>query len=466
MKKIVVIGGGVAGLAAAHKLIEEKRSRSLDVEVVLLEKQNRLGGTILTEERGGFIIEGGPDCMLSEKPWALALAGRLGMSDKVTCTIDENKGTFVMWGSKLHSLPDGVMLMVPTRILPMLTSSLLSIPGKLRMGMDLLVPKRKDGKEETLAEFVTRRLGKEALDRIAEPLVAGVHAGHPESMSLSASFPRFKSLEDEYGSLILGMISRMRAAKKMPRIYTMFVTFENGLGSFIAKIAEAIGSENINTGVGVSSLGRAGEKWIVKTPAGDFIEADAVILATPSFTAAKILSKIAPGPAADLDAIPYVGTATVSMAYDAKDIENASQGFGFVVPRAENRKIMAATYTTRKFRNRAPAGKALIRCFIGGVHHPELVEAKADALAQAASEEIKDILKIKAEPNWAAVYSWPRSMPQTNVGHADRMTRVRNALESMPGVEIAGGAYDGLGIPDCVRVGESAAQKTLAKMFG
>jgi len=465
LKRVVVIGAGIAGLAAAHRLVEETKAKSIELDVLLMEKENRLGGTILTEKHEGFVIEGGPDCFLSEKPWALDLAERIGITDRVDGTVEKNKGVFMMWGSKLHPLPEGVFLMVPTKLMPLFTSSLLSWRGKLRMALEPFVSKRTGGKEESLAEFVTRRLGREALERIAEPLVAGIHAGEPEGMSLEASFPRFKQLEDRYGSLVRGMLTHTKGAVRSPR-RTIFVSFKDGLAQFAESIADVIGRERLRLGTAAGSIERGTQnRWKVSTLSGEAIDADAVILAAPAHASASIVSGIDPDLSAELGGIPYVGTATVSLAYDAKDVEGKAVGFGFVVPRLEGRRIMAATYSSRKFRRRAPEGKALVRCFIGGSQRPDLVERKPQELADIAVAELADILGIKADPLWAKVYGWPNSMPQTVLGHAQRMKRITSKLEKLPGIEIAGGAYDGLGIPDCVRVGEAAAERILETLF-
>ncbi len=464
MKRAVVVGAGIAGLAAANKLREEARQKGLDLQVTVLEKENRVGGTILTEKMDGFIIEGGPDCFLSTKPWALQLASRLGIADRVCSTLEENKGTFILWDGKLHPLPDGVYLMVPTKLTPLFTSGLLSWRGKLRMAMEFFVPGRTDGAEETLAQFVTRRLGSEALERIAEPLVAGVHAGEPETMSLEASFPRFKDLEDRHSSMIRGMLAMMRKVGGSPRKWSMFVSFTDGLAEFPEAIAQAIGAENIKTGVAVNFIERAEGKWHLKTSSGESISADAVILASPAHVSSRILSGIDADLASELAAIPYVGTATVSMAYESRELQNIPRGFGFVVPRHEKRKIMAVTFSSRKFPGRAPEGQALLRCFLGGAKNPELVDKPEEELADIASEEVADILKIKARPQWAKVYRWPRSMPQTPLGHTKRIRRIYSLFDKQPCLNIAGGAYDGLGIPDCVRTGEEAAISVMSEL--
>lgn len=465
MKRAVVVGAGIAGLAAANKLKEEAREKGLDLQITVLEKENRVGGTILTEKKDGFIIEGGPDCFLSAKPWALELASRLGIGNRVCGTVEENRGTFILWDGKLHPLPEGVYLMVPTKLMPLLTSGLLTWRGKLRMAMEFFVPKRTDGAEETLAQFVTRRLGAEALERIAEPLVAGVHAGEPETMSLEASFPRFKDLEDRHSSMIRGMLAMMRKAGGLPRKWTMFVSLRDGLAEFPRAVAEAVGGENIRTGVEVSSIERADEGWRLHVSDGESINADAVILASPAHVSSRLVSKTDADLSSGLAAIPYVGTATVSMAYEREELQHIRRGFGFVVPRHEKRKIMAATFSDRKFPNRAPEDKALLRCFLGGSRNPELLDKPPGELARIAADEIADILEIKARPQWAKVYKWPRSMPQTPVGYKKRMSQIRSLLAKHPCLEIAGGAYDGLGIPDCVRSGEEAACSIIEKLY-
>ncbi len=462
---VTVVGGGISGLAAGYFLKQKAAAAGIALELRLFEKENRLGGTILTEEREGFVIEGGPDCFLSEKPWALQLARRLGMAERVEGTREAHKGTFILSRGRLHPLPEGVYLMVPTMIGPLLFSSLLSFSGKLRMGLDLVIPPRRDGKEETLAEFVIRRLGKEALEKIAEPLVAGVHAGVPETMSLRASFPRFQKLEDEHGSLIRGMLAAMAARKQTPApgsdsSHTMFLTVREGLAGLVAEIAKTFTPGEIISGDPVTGLTGRGE-YQITLASGKTVSADAVVLAAPSYVSAGLVSELDTALAAELQAIPYVSTATISLAFREQDLPPL-EGFGFVVPRTENRRIMAATWTSRKFLHRSPEGLALLRCFIGGANHPELIELDDRAMYEMALEELHDIVHLHAEPLFARAFRWPRSMPQTVVGHEARMARVTERLQLLPGLHLAGGAYYGLGIPDCIHQGELAAEKVIA----
>jgi len=460
-RRVAVVGGGISGLAAGYFIKEKAAAAGIELELRLFEKESRLGGTILTEERDGFVIEGGPDCFLSEKPWARELARRLGIGERIEGTREANKGTFILSGDRLHPLPEGVYLMVPTLMWPLLFSSLLSWPGKLRMGLDLVIPPRRDGKEETLAEFVTRRLGREALEKIAEPLVAGVHAGIPETMSLRASFPRFQKLEDEHGSLIRGMLAAMARRKKAPArnsSLTMFLTVREGLAGLVDEIARTFAPGEIVAGDPVTGLTGRGE-YQITLASGKTVSADVVVLAAPSYISAELISEMDKELAALLQAIPYVSTATISLAFREQDLPPLS-GFGFVVPRTENRRIMAATWTSRKFLHRSPEGFALLRCFIGGANHPELIALDDSAMTKLALEELHDIVHLHAEPLLARAFRWPRSMPQTVVGHEARMARVNERLKLLPGLYLTGGAYHGLGIPDCIHQGELAAEQT------
>lgn len=465
-RRLAVAGAGVSGLACAYFLKQQAAAAGAEIELRVFEKENRLGGTILTEEREGFVIEGGPDCFLSEKPWARELAQKLGMADRVEGTNEANKGTFILSGGRLHPLPEGIYLMVPTMIRPLLTSSLLSWPAKLRMGLDLFIPPRTDGQEETLAEFVTRRLGREALEKIAEPLVAGVHAGIPETMSLRASFPRFQKLEDEHGSLIRGLLAARADRRKTPApgansTHTMFLTVREGLGGLIAELSKTFAAEEIVTGDSVTAVRASGAgEYLLTLSSGKSHSAQTLVLASPSYVSARLLSEFDPELARELEAIPYVSTATVSLAFREQDLPRL-QGFGLVVPRTEGRRIMAATWTSRKFYNRSPQGFSLIRCFIGGANHPELIEMDDEAMTRMALEELHHIVLLHADPLFARVFRWPRSMPQTVVGHESRMTRIQERLKSHPGLFLTGGAYYGLGIPDCVHQGELVAEQII-----
>ena len=481
MKRVVIIGGGIAGLSTAWSLREH--CSSAEFEIVLLEKNPRFGGNIRTERTDGFLIEGGPDCFLSEKPWAMELCKRLGIDGKFLNTNDKNKKTFVLSGGSLHVLPEGVILMIPTKILPLAYSSLISWPGKFRMFLDLFVPRKKDTSDESLGDFVRRRLGKEALDKIAEPLVAGVHAGDPETMSVRASFPKFVQLEEESGSLIRGMVKKMaqaaahrKTAQPAPgtagaprRKLTMFMTLKDGLSEMIDTL-EARLSRMENTvlkkGVGAASIEKAGEKYRVNLDGGGSMEADALVIAAPAWAAADLIDGKDAELAEKLRTIPYVSTATVSIAFKKKDIKHPLDGFGFVVPKIEKRRIMAATWTSVKFAHRAPDDSVLIRCFVGGSKNAELVTMDDAAMLRMVREELRDIMGIEAEPVLSRVFRWKSSMPQYTIGHEERVKWIEERLLKHPGLHLTGSAYHGIGISDAIRFGEVVAKRVIHEVTG
>ncbi len=478
MKRVVIIGGGIAGLSAAYSL-REHQPKGADFEIVLLEKKETLGGNIRTERAGGFLIEGGPDCFLSEKPWAMELCKRLGLTDSLLPTNESNRKTFVLSKGRLHELPEGVILMIPTKILPLATSSLISLPGKIRMGMEFFIPRRKDRGDETLGDFVRRRLGAEALEKIAEPLVAGVHAGDPETMSIRASFPKFVQLEEEHGSLIRGMLKRMAQMKKPgahkpasqkpgPKV-TMFMTLKDGLSLFIDTLTERLSKHphtKIYKGSVATSLSRKEDIFEVGLEGGKLIQANSVILAAPAYAASKLLSSFDRELSEKLLTIPYVSTATVSIAFKRSDVKHPLNGFGFVVPRTEGRRIMAATWTSVKFKHRAPDDSVLIRCFVGGSKNAELVSLSDEEMIAMVKGELKDIMGIDAEPVLARVFRWINSMPQYTIGHEERVAWIEERLSNHPGLYLTGSAYHGIGISDSVRYGEVVAKKALHHITG
>ncbi|MBI1912224.1 MAG: protoporphyrinogen oxidase [Deltaproteobacteria bacterium] len=474
MKKVVIIGGGIAGLAAAYSLREHQTPDTPDFEIILLEKNNRLGGNIRTEKTDGFLIEGGPDCFISEKPWAMELCKRIGLGDKILPTNEGGK-TYVLSGGKLHILPDGVILMVPTKMLPLATSTLISWAGKIRMASEIFVPKKKGREDETLGQFVRRRLGQEALDKIAEPLVAGVHAGDPETMSVRASFPKFVQLEEEYGSLIKGMIKRMELLKKThkpqasagpKKKVTMFMTLKDGLSEMIDTLTTILLKTNtrIEKGVAVTGVTKKNNGYEVALDGGKSIEADAVVIAAPAYAAANVLSRFDADLSQKLLTIPYVSTATVSIAFKKSDVKHPLNGFGFVVPKIEKRRIMAATWTSRKFSFRAPDDTVLIRCFVGGSKNMELVNLSDPEMIKMVKEELRDTMGITAEPVLVKVFRWINSMPQYTVGHEDRIKWIEERLANHPGLYLTGSAYHGIGISDSIRIGEVVAKKILHQL--
>jgi oxygen-dependent protoporphyrinogen oxidase len=469
MSRVVVIGGGIAGLATCYHLLQEARAAGRRIEVTLIDKGERPGGNIRTERAEGFLIEGGPDCFLSEKPWALQLCKKLGLEGSVLPTSKPRGKTYVFSRGKLHLLPEGVILMVPTKMIPLLTSSLLTLRGKLRMAIEPLIPKRKEKGDESLGDFVTRRLGKEALDKIAEPLVAGVHAGDPATMSIRSSFPRFVELEEQYGSLVKGMVARMAQMKKKkdaaPKgngpVMTMFVTLKNGLGELVDKILHEIKDVEILSGTSVAEIKKRGGGYEVRTDSGRVIDAGSLVVATPAYISAELLRGVDPELAEKLLTIPYASTATISIGFNKKDVLHPMDGFGFVVPGSEKRGIMAASWSSVKWAGRAPDDKILIRCFVGGANRAHLVELDDAEMTKLVRAELKAMMGIDAEPVLVKIFRWRKAMPQYTIGHTERIAAIKALTEKHPGLYLTGSAYHGIGISDTTREAESTAKRVV-----
>jgi len=465
MKRLVIVGGGIAGLAAAYFALEKAEKIGEPIHLQLLDEKDRLGGCILTEKVDEFVIEGGPDCFLYEKPWALALCEKLGLGDRILNT-NENRKVFILSKGKLHELPEGFMLMVPTSFMPFLKSSLISWPGKIRMAMDLFIPRKESDEEESLAKFVRRRLGGEALEKIAEPLVAGIHAGTPETMGLSSTFPRFIQMEKEYGSLIRGMLARRKMARKWENRKgpqrTMFLTLKDGLGEWVDRLREKIGEDRIILKKKVLGLRRTENgNYHIQLSDGTFLETDGVILATPSFVTAKIVEEINPKLSKILLTIPYVSSATVSLAYRRSQIHHPLEAFGFIIPRREKRKIMASTWTSVKFNHRAPKDYVLLRAFVGGANNERLVSLDDDEMLRIVREELREIMGVEGEPALSKIYRWEKSMPQYLVGHLEKLAQIEERTNLQPGLFLTGCAYKGIGISDSVHDAEIIAEKAV-----
>ena len=462
--KLVVIGGGISGLAAAHRATELARERGLALDLTLLEARDRLGGTISTEHADGFLVEAGPDSFLSEKPWALALCRRLGVEDRLVRTDDRFRKVYVWRGGRLHPLPDGFQLLAPTRLAPFVASSLFSWPGKLRMAMDLVLPRGGIGEDESLGGFVRRRLGAEALERVAQPLVAGIYTADPDELSLAATMPRFLELERKERSVILGL---MRAMKRAPQPgtsgarWSLFVTFRHGMRQMIDTIAARLPDSTVQLGTRVGGIERAGAGWRVGLDRGAF-DADAVIVAAESHTASRLLRYVDPQIATLLGEITYASSATVSFGYRRADVPHTLDAFGVVVPRTEGKALLAVTFSSVKYPGRAPDDHVLIRCFLGGALDAAVLEGDDTALIGRARDELRAALGITAAPTLTRLARHPASMPQYRVGHLARIDTIEHRLAALPGLFLAGGAYRGVGIADCVRSGEAAAEAALA----
>jgi protoporphyrinogen/coproporphyrinogen III oxidase len=459
--KLVVVGGGITGLAAAHRSVEVARERSTELELTLVEARDRLGGTIATEQTGGFLVESGPDSFLSEKPWALALCRRLGVEHRLVRTDDRFRKVFVWRAGRLHALPDGFQLLAPTKLGPFVRSGLFSWPGKLRMALDLVMP-RGTSDDESLGAFVRRRLGREALERVAQPLVAGIYTADPDDLSLTATMPRFAELERRERSIILGL---WRANRRAPQTgtsgarWSLFVTFQNGMEEIVTSIASRLPPGAVRLKHRVDGIERSGRGWKVVGGLGPALEADHVIVAAESYTASRLLRYVDPALATLLCEIPYASSATVSFGYRRAEVPHALDGFGIVVPQTERRSVFACTFSSVKYPGRAPEGHVLLRCFVGGALNEGILESDDSALIAGARNELRELLGITDEPVLSRVARWTKAMPQYHVGHAGRAETIERCAAALPGLHLAGGAYRGVGIADCVRSGEAAAEQ-------
>jgi oxygen-dependent protoporphyrinogen oxidase len=489
---IVIIGGGITGLSTAFYLQQQAQAAGVPVRYTLVERDPRFGGKLLTDTIGQFVVEAGPDSIITQKPWGVQLVRDLGLADQLIGTNDLPRKVAFLSRGQPCPMPEGMTLIVPTKLGPFLRTPLLSPLGKLRMLLDLVIPARPGDADETLADFIRRRFGEEALIKLADPLLSGIHNSESERQSLLATFPRLREIELQYGSLIRGM----RAARRKPKDdrnktkderrkskaarraddpsfvlrppssvdASPFVTLKGGMGALADALVRTLDGRLIG-GQGVAALDydpAASQPYRVQLEDGELLHADAVLLTAPSFAAAELVASFQPELAAGLRRIRYVTTGTISLAYAKREIGAPLDGYGLVIPRTERRQINAVTISSSKFTDRAPDDAVLLRVFVGGSRNPTVAELGDALLLELARAELYDILGIRAEPLWSRIYRWPQSNPQYDVGHLAYI----DALEALcpPGLYLAGSAYRGVGIPDCTRQGRDTAAKALAAL--
>ncbi|MHB1701080.1 MAG: protoporphyrinogen oxidase [Acidobacteriaceae bacterium] len=467
MKKIAVIGGGITGLATAYYL---QRYSHGTLDVTLIDSAPRFGGKITSAIEGGFVVEGGPDSFITKKAATLELCGFLGLDEQLLPSNSSGKTTYVWSRGDLRPMPEGMLLMAPTMVLPFLRSNLISWPGKLRMGMEMLIPPQAGEQDESLAGFVRRRLGAEALEKIAGPLMAGIHAADPETLSLRSTFPMFLEMEKKYGGLLRGVMLQKRAQQRQPGMQgakqkhsPMFMTLRGGLQQLVDGMLAELRPEALLLNRRVLGVGHDRGRFEISLEDGLRLAADEVVFATPAYATADLLQEIDPALASRLRSIRYVSTATVSLGFRQGDLKRPLNGSGFVVPRSEKRRITACSWSSTKFNHRAPADCALIRVFVGGALAEDLAEMDDAALVDLARQELRATMGISAEPVLAKAYRWPKGNPQYEVGHQERVAEIDRMIASHPGLHLAGAAYHGAGVPDCVASGAAVAQAIAIK---
>ncbi len=474
--RVVVIGAGISGLAAAHRLVEQSRSQHLAVDVLVVEAGHRAGGSVTSRRQQGFLIEGGPDAFISEKPWALDLCRRLGLVRHLTATNPEHRRSFIVRQGRLLPVPEGFYLLAPARLWPFLTTPVFSWAGKLRMMCELALPCGPAVADESLAAFVLRRFGREALDRMAQPMVSGIYGADPEVLSLRATMPRFLDLERRYRSVTRGLWieTRQRRAAASDRQasgprYSLFVTLDDGLQVLVNALVDRLPGGSVRYGAPVESVQRVNDgssaRWRVVLRSGEMIDADGVCVALPSYRAATLLRGLDPELAQQLSAVRYTSVAVVNLAYRRVDIRHPLNGFGFVVPSAERRPILGCTFSSVKFPGRAPEGSVLLRAFLGGEMQEDIYAMEDAALLDRVQRELAMLLGIGAPPLWMTLDRHPAAIPQFRVGHLDRVAAIEQQLSSWPGLALVGNGYRGLGIPDCIHGGEQAADRLLQTLW-
>ena len=459
-KRIAVIGGGISGLAAAHRIVE------LDpkVELALFEASDRLGGVIQTEQHDGFLVERGGDMFTTREPWALELCQRIGFEDQLINTNAAQRRAFIVRQGKLVEVPQGFTLMSPSRLWPILTTPLLSVAGKLRLAKEIYLPAKSTREDESLASFAIRRFGQQTFERIIQPMIGGIYTADPTKLSMAATMSQFVEMEQEHGSVIRGM--RKKNKQKTERAsgarYGMFLAPRAGLSSLIQAIADRLPKNCIQLNTPLESLCRDPQGWRLGF-AGKAKEQiyDGVVLCTPARHSSCFLQPIDKELAATIDQISSASAAVVLIGLHRKSIQHPLNGFGFIVPAVERRRILAGSFSSVKFENRARPDEVLLRIFVGGALQEKLLELDDDEIKKLVFEEVRELIGVRGAPLFCDVARWHQGMPQYHVGHLELVAQIEKRVAKISGLEVAGNAYRGVGIPFCIHSGEQAAARVL-----
>ena len=460
MKHIAIIGGGISGLSAAFYL-ERLRQEGVSLDYTLYESSDRFGGSMFSEHVDGCVVEAGPDSFLTEKPWAQTLARDIGLEDQLIGSNDPQRKTYILVNGKLVVIPDGLMFMVPTKLLPIVFTPLFSWGTKLRMAAEWLHPPRRSKEDETVAALVQRHYGPEMVDRLADPLLSGVYGGEAATLSIRAVLPRFADMESKYGSLGRAMIaarkkmpSAIRSAKPLP----LFTSMRTGMQQMVDGVLARVNRSALRSSSPVRQLDFRDGVWQVASDRG--IEPyDAVIVAIPAPAASSLLRTVQPDLANELGAIAYSSSVTVTLGYQKDVLDALPPGFGFLVPRTEGKRMLACTFVHTKFPHRAPPDRALLRVFLGGSRDEEILSVPDDKIIDLVRAELRQILAVSAQPRFSRVYKWKGAMAQYSVGHLERLDRIERLRLTLPGLALAGNAYRGIGVPDCILSGKKAAEQ-------
>jgi len=463
--RIVVIGGGISGLSTAHRIHELSKKNGYGIEIIVLERSGRLGGMVSSEVTDDLILEGGPDSFITTKPWALDLCLRLGMESRIIETNDYSRRVLVAYGNRLWPLPEGFSF-APTRLAPFIFSPLFSFFGKLRMSLDLVLPRRKSIEDESVESFFTRRLGSEAFNLIVQPLVSGIYGTSPQNLSVRAALPQFVEMEEKHRSLIMAMRKATQSRngiknKGNASRYNQFVSFRGGMRELVDALSSSLPGGVIQLNKSVTRIEPLGNTWQILTNNNESINADGVVIAIPAIHAADLIKGFDPLLGKYLSQIKYASSIVVNLLYRRENISQPLNAVGFVVPKTQGLPITACSFSSLKFTGRAPTETLLLRCFMGEDINKEIYNKDDSWLCDTTHNKLSGLLGISSEPLFSMVKRNPESMPQYTVGHLERIAKISQRAEQYPGMEFAGNAYKGVGIPDCVRSGEEAAEKLL-----
>ncbi len=462
-RHVVIVGGGITGLAAARAL--EHRVQG-PLRLTLLEGSDRLGGNILTLRYNGFTVDAGPDSWVSSKPEASKLAEDVGLGKDITSTLEGSRKVYILSGGKLLALPEGFVLGIPTEVGPVFKSGLFTWDEIARMGLDYFVPRRTTNEDESVADFLARRLGDPIVDRVAGPLLGGIFAGDARTISVRAAFPQLVAAEEKYGSLIKAMHAAKKARDENGKGGSAFLSLKGGMSDLVTATAHLLKIADVRKNEPAISIGRTEEgdargRWAVST-GKEILFADDVVLAIPPVIARKLLAELSPSFDPLYEGLRAHSTATVFLGYRSRSVSHPLDATGFIVPAQEKRPILASTWVTSKWEHRAPAGHVMIRVFLGGANGESVLQADDYGLVAIARRQLSEIMEITALPVFSRVFRWDRASPQMNVGHLERLNAIKTKLEEFPGLYVAANGYQGTGIPDCIKQGNEVADQIAA----